>query len=715
MIEDQFDIPLVAGLALREKQIQQNYRPLIVVHKWFARRPGTVFRGLLLAEFGQKPLAESYFHSHQFPGKQIADPFMGGGTPLMEANRLGMDVTGYDINPMAYWIVQQELAQLDVAAYDHASHTLMGQLEQDLGAYYETTCLECGAVVPVKYFLWVKTQPCLSCHRSIDLFPGYLIAEDVRHPHNILVCPDCGELNEVKDLKTAATCTDCGATLLLKGPAHRGHVACPYCGEDNPYPQKSPAVPTHRLFALEYFCPHCRPTHVGRFFKKPDARDFEQLAAVETRWDQMNHQFVPDDAIPNGDETNRLHRWGYQQYRDLFNTRQLLGLEHSAQLISKIGDEVIRNALATNLSDLLRYQNMLCRYDTMALKSLDIFSLHGFPVSLVQVESNILGITDPRKRVPVGSGGWLNITEKYHKAKAFGEAPFEVQRVGTRKQVIPTNGEWIGTKRGTTQREIQLHCDDAAQADIPPHSFDAVFTDPPYFDNVQYAELMDFCYVWLRRLAVDATDAFSMPSTRNAAELTGNTTLDRGLDHFTAGLSRVFQHMAEGLKPGGPLAFTYHHNTLAAYIPVAVAILDANLTCTRAIPVPAEMSASIHINGTDSSVIDTVFVCRSVQLSIPREPPTLWDLGQSAAHDVAQLEAGGVRVTLGDRRCLIFGLLVAEAIRHLRPDWRSEESVPAKRARVAAVLEQWPAWQRIDEQAGLSADTTKAPLNVEVH
>jgi putative DNA methylase len=50
-----FDIPFVANLALREKQIQQNYRPIIAVHKWFARRPGTLFRSLLLAEFAEPP------------------------------------------------------------------------------------------------------------------------------------------------------------------------------------------------------------------------------------------------------------------------------------------------------------------------------------------------------------------------------------------------------------------------------------------------------------------------------------------------------------------------------------------------------------------------------------------------------------------------------------------------------------------------------------
>jgi len=59
-IERAFDVPFVAQLALKEKQIQQNYRPIIAVHKWFARRPGTLFRALLLSEFGDAPLADEH-------------------------------------------------------------------------------------------------------------------------------------------------------------------------------------------------------------------------------------------------------------------------------------------------------------------------------------------------------------------------------------------------------------------------------------------------------------------------------------------------------------------------------------------------------------------------------------------------------------------------------------------------------------------------------
>jgi putative DNA methylase len=73
-IEKHFDIPFIAALALREKQIQQNYRPIIAVHKWFACRPGTLFRGLILSEYSDRPLREAFYSSNGLKGITIADP-----------------------------------------------------------------------------------------------------------------------------------------------------------------------------------------------------------------------------------------------------------------------------------------------------------------------------------------------------------------------------------------------------------------------------------------------------------------------------------------------------------------------------------------------------------------------------------------------------------------------------------------------------------------
>lgn len=689
MIERDFDIPFVSEMALREKQIQQNYRPIIGVHKWFARRPGTTFRALLLAEFAQGPLRGNYFRSHNLEGLRIGDPFMGGGTPLLEANRLGCDVVGYDINPMAYWIVQQEIASLDLAAYLTAARRLTDLLEQRVGAFYRTRCLYCGCNdVSAKYYLWVKTSLCKYCGGHIDLFPGYLLSEDRRHPKNVFVCPKCGELTEADSRKEPGACRLCGAPLMQQGPAKNNRCACPHCHIVNSYPDTAAGRPEHRMFAIEYHCHHCSPKHAGRFFKKPDAEDLARYALATSMWTQTNAHYVPGDAIPSGDETDRLHKWGYRHYQDMFNARQLLGLDLSCNVIATQKDELVRNALATNLSDLLRYQNMLCRYDTMALKSLDIFSVHGFPVGLIQCESNLIGIYRIDGRTNVGSGGWFNIIDKYRKAKQYCSYPFEVMHRDGKKVVMPTPDEWIGERRhtniGLESRVVELHCGSATLSDVPEASLDAVLTDPPYFGNVQYAELMDFCYVWLKKLVGADNEAFHAVNTRNSLELTGNVTMKRGLTHFSEGMSEVFRRMAQALKKGGPLAFTYHHNSLEAYYPVAVAILDAGLTCSASIPCPAEMSASIHISGTGSSIVDTIFVCRLTG-TVPRRwiATSVEQMARLVCDDIAHLSAAGVVVTHGDIRCIVFGHLVRMAVWELRRCWQEDALVSHKLTCVA--------------------------------
>jgi adenine-specific DNA methylase len=683
LIERSFDVPFIADLALHEKQIQQNYRPIIAVHKWFARRPGTLFRGLLLSEFVKGNLKDEFFKNQDLVGITVLDPFMGGGTPLIEANRAGCDVIGYDINPMAYWIVKQEMDYLDTDAYIGAAQRLRAHLEGWIGGLYRSTCVVCGSPeAHVKYFIWVKTLPCVECGSVLDLFPGYVLAEDRRHPAYVFICPGCGDLNEAVDHKNPGHCNTCGTPLRTHGTAARNRCTCPHCGTTNSYPDAEKGPLAHRMVAIEYHCPQCKPSRQGRFFKKPDAEDLKKYGEASAFLASIRTAFVPDDEIPAGDETDRLHRWGYRKYREMFNDRQLLGLELSCRILSTEPDEHIRNALATNLSDLLRYQNMLCRYDAMALKSLDIFSVHGFPVGLLPCESNLLGIAGGNG-TNIGSGGWSNIIEKYGRAKKYCVKPFETRHQQGQKAPVFLRDEWIGerkeTHHGAKRRQVELHCGSSTTVSLAPASVDAIFTDPPYFTNVQYAELMDFCYVWLRRLATDTRNVFYKPTTRDNEELTGNATMEKGIIHFTEGLSAVFRATAEALKPGAPFAFTYHHNTIEAYLPIAVALLDAGLKCSASIPCPAEMGASIHINGTGSSIVDTVFVSRSKGTVSTRmlafEPSRIARLVEA---DLADLRRGNLKPTRGDIRCITYGHLVRMAMWTLKDAWNPGLSVQEK-------------------------------------
>lgn len=674
-LEKSFDASFIARLALREKQIQQSYRPVIGIHKWFARRPGSVFRGLLLAEFnGTESLKTTYFSTHNFKGV-IADPFMGGGTPIIEANRLGFDVVGADVNPMAYWIVRQALIPFNLSEFTETGCSVISKVEKELGDLYVTECLKCRMPALVKYFLWVKTAPCPQCDTVNDLFPGYLLAEAERHPSHVIACRHCGALNEYDRIPKAASpghCRICGKATQIEGTIQRQTVECRKCERPFDYTKSLSTPPAHRMWGIEYHCHQCKPSHKGRFFKSPDVSDLQRFKTAEQMFRTRTKLPIPTDEIPKGDETRRLHRWQYQRYRDMFNDRQLLGLGILFKTISKIGKTETRNALLTVFSDFIRYQNMLCRYDTYALKCQDIFSVHGYPVGLVQCENNLLGI--PR----VGSGGFIHFVQKYTRAKQYCDKPFETEVRGKSRRKIYIRGEQIAATFSKTipsgaGRTAHFIAGSAEEVQLHPNTLDGVFTDPPYFDNVQYAELMDFCFAWLRQGLSAQHGQFSKQTTRSEYELTGNITLGKDLEHFACGLSRIFRHYSRALKPCAPFVFTYHHNSAEAYSPIVVAVLDAGLNCTATLPVPAEMGASLHIARTDSSVLDSVFVCRNGAVTIRTT-----DLEKALLDDSVNMKRGGVRITRGDLRCLAAGHLARKAINRLHSGWRHNVAISKK-------------------------------------
>lgn len=419
------------------------------------------------------------------------------------------------------------------------------------------------------------------------------------------------------------------------------------------------------MWAIEYHCGKCRPWHAGRFFKQPDESDLANAEKAAELLARSRGLPIPDDRIPAGDETTRLHRWGYSRYREMFTPRQLLGLGTLLKRIKRVVPDEIRHALLTVFSDFLRYQNLLCRYDTYALKCQDIFSVHGFPVGLVQCENSLLGI--PK----VGSGAFRHFVEKYLRAKQYCTTPFETMQSGTRKYVVPIEGERIEAMavqrfphRG--KREAWVRCASGADVKLPSSSLDGVFTDPPYFDNVQYAELMDFCFVWLRLGLKDKFKEFKRRTTRCPDERTGNETLGRGIEHFTEGLSVIFKRYADALRPGAPFVFTYHHNEPAVYAPVVVAILDAGLDCTATLPAAAEMNASLHIHGTGSSVLDSVFVCRTSRAQPTRLP------GEVLPGDCEAMRRAGIRLSRGDIKCLVSGHIARISVNRLRGSWSAE-------------------------------------------
>ena len=657
-LESRFDAAFVAELALREKQVQQSYRPIISIHKWFARRPGSLFRSLLLSEFAEGDLKDEYWKPQDI-SKRIADPFMGGGTTIYESLRLGMDVVGNDLNPMSYWLVRQAVEPIDIPEFMKAGERVWKALLDEVGDLYQTTCLSCQQPASVKYFLWAKSCSCPSCEETIALMPSYRIADAVRHPRQVYYCPTCETLTEIEKGKKPEC--SCGLDLSI-GNTKRKSTKCYRCNETFEFSGHLEKPPAHRLTGIEYHCADCYSDLPGRQFKAPDKSDLSAIEAVPARL-KAAATFAPPDLIPPGDETDRLLRWGYERYSELFNDRQLLSLGLLIRHILAEPDARLKTALATVFSDFLRYQNLLCRYDTYALKCQDIFSVHGYPVGLLTCENNVPGI---RK---VGSGSFIHFVEKFARAKEYAQAPYETDYSSGKKERVSLKPEQIDARvsepsdspSGTAP--ATLLCGPSQKMDLAKESLDGVFTDPPYFANVQYAELMDFCYIWLRHLIGETDPSFKHLSTRSADELTGNSTQGRDLENFTSGISEVFCEMADALKPNSPLVFTYHHNDVKAYAPIVVALLDSGLACTAVLPAPAEMAASIHIAGTKSSILDSVFVCRKRLCNTTPISKNL--VSEYLARDIQAMAQASYTVTAGDVACLTAGYKAGAAVADL--------------------------------------------------
>src|SRR5690625_1738387 len=128
-------------------------KPIYQVSKWWARRRSSVFRSLLLSASMKAPddpleaakaVWDVYYANHQKKGAlshlKVVDPFMGGGTTLVEGSRLGMDMTGVDLNPVAWFVVKTELAQVDKAEVEALLEDIEAEVKPQIMPFYACDC-----------------------------------------------------------------------------------------------------------------------------------------------------------------------------------------------------------------------------------------------------------------------------------------------------------------------------------------------------------------------------------------------------------------------------------------------------------------------------------------------------------------------------------------------------------------------------------------------
>ena len=174
-IERGFPIERVNEIAEKESRSKEHYRPIYTMHKWWARRLGCIFRAICLYSLLDKPdkieiyepgseeltnefdlaemlgavslansesLWELYPKDVRVENKKILDPFMGGGTSLVEASRFGAESKGYDLNPVAWFVTKKQIeaGQTDVEDLEEAFTHLENAVAEEITRYYRTPC-----------------------------------------------------------------------------------------------------------------------------------------------------------------------------------------------------------------------------------------------------------------------------------------------------------------------------------------------------------------------------------------------------------------------------------------------------------------------------------------------------------------------------------------------------------------------------------------------
>jgi len=161
----------------------------------------------------------------------------------------------------------------------------------------------------------------------------------------------------------------------------------------------------------------------------------------------------------------------------------------------------------------------------------------------------------------------------------------------------------------------------ATSLPYPDNYFDAVITDPPYYDNVNYAELSDFFYVWLKRSIGDLyPELFSTPLTPKSQEIVANPIRherqDRAKKFFEDMLKKAFQEIHRVLKPYGIAVIVYAHKSTEGWETLINSLLDSGLVITGAWPINTEMQARLNAKETASLASSIYIVARKME----REP-----------------------------------------------------------------------------------------------
>ncbi len=651
-LESDFPQIEISQIAEQESWRKEINRPIYHIHKWWATRLGSVFRGITLGALSQPGTDtwEQFYKTHDLAGKVVLDPFMGSGTTLGEAVKLGAKAVGCDINPVSTFLVRQAFTPVSEAELRATFKRLERDVAPEIRRYYQTRDPQTGELIQVLYYFWVKTVTTPE-GEVIPLLSRYVFSQDAypkKKPRAQIVCPDCWGVQEDRYDATDLRCQHCGNQFNpQKGPA-AGQYVTAESGQRYRIKELLPkdgSPPSHRMYAMMALRADGSKVYLP-------VRD-EDLALYEEAQVRLSREALPlpEASVRPGHNTDQARGYNYTHWRDFFNARQLLCLGLLLREILTIDDLAVQEQMLCLFSSTLEFNNLFCSFKgegTGAVRHM--FSNHILKPERTPLENSVWGTEK-------SSGTFSTLFEsRLLRAKRYLDEPFEIafeydqdgNRKGSRKTVASHS---IRARRVETWDELDtadhgllILNGDSSRLPVPAGSVDAVVTDPPYFDFVHYSELSDFFFAWLSPVLRQRYPWMAREDSSDQGEVQ-----HKDPRVFARQLAAVFTESCRVLKDDGVLAFSFHHSRAEGWAAIYEAISEAGLAVVAAHPVHAELrGASPKTAAKDPISLDAILVCRKKAFALHRSS-AIQDVRQSIDALSSRLQAAGLRISAGDR------------------------------------------------------------------
>jgi adenine-specific DNA methylase len=639
-----------------QKENQPNFRGasrrlLSNLHIWWARRPLVVSRaavvGALLSADGEgdnndadgermerledllyvlREVCRTGIPSHALQRARqeirkswgdetpaVLDVFAGGGSIPLEALRLGAKAIAVEYNPVAYLILKATIEYpqrygLKLARdVERWARWVCDRAKESLVSFYPD---DPDGKKPVAY-IWSRTIRCrrADCQAEIPLFRQFWLAR--KENRQIALYPvvdkDAKQVHfaVVQRAGSKWQVTDASQPLTInfdpsQGTVRRATARCLVCGSpaDDDYVRAEAQAGRmgHRLVAVVQTNANRQQGRTYRAATPDDMAAFEQAKAkltqlVAAHTDDLS--LIPDEsAPPRGTLSCRNAIYGMDTWGKFFNARQLLSLVTFAQAIRDAHAEMLTQGmdddyakavatyLAMALSKVADYSSCLSSWHASMSNSGHTFVGHRIAMAWDYCESNPL------------SGdlvSWLPAVRYVRRA---------IEHV---------------SQTGNQPAEVIL--DSATLLPFEDGSLPCVVTDPPYYDNVNYAELSDFFYVWLKRsighLYPEALSGYLTPKEEEAVFNPfrwGSEEVAR--QHVGALLMGAFGEIYRVLRDDGIAVIMFTHKTTEAWDSLLSSLLSARLYVTASWSAHTEAETSTHTRDVAAVTSTVLLVCR---------------------------------------------------------------------------------------------------------